>query len=74
MLSCIGVGIAPLLLWGPYLWGDGVAPRACDALVWNESDFAKDGTHPSDSGRDKVAQLLLSFFKNEPWAKGSFPP
>jgi hypothetical protein len=54
---------APLLLWGPYLWGDGVNARKCDGLVWNESDLGKDGTHPSDTGRDKVAQLLLKFFK-----------
>src|SRR5207244_5403520 len=33
----------PLLLWGPYLWGDGVTARKSDGLVWNESDFGKDG-------------------------------
>jgi lysophospholipase L1-like esterase len=58
---------APLLLWGPYLWGDGVNARKSDGLVWNESDFAKDGTHPSDSGRDKVAQMLQKFFKADPF-------
>jgi hypothetical protein len=65
---------APVLLWGPYLWGDGIAPRKCDGLVWNESDLAKDGTHPSESGREKVAQMLLKFFKEEPTAKGWFAP
>lgn len=65
---------APVLLWGPYLWGDGVNARACDGLVWNEADLGKDGTHPSDSGREKVAQMLLKFFKNEPTAKGWFAP
>jgi hypothetical protein len=58
---------APLLLWGPYLWGDGVNARKADGLVWNESDFAKDGTHPSDSGRDKVAQMLQKFLKADPY-------
>ena len=58
---------APLLLWGPYLWGDGVNARKCDGLVYNESDLAKDGTHPSDTGRDKVAQLLQKFFKADPY-------
>jgi len=58
---------APLLLWGPYLWGDGVTARKSDGLVWNESDFAKGGTHPSDSGRDKVAQMLQKFFKADPY-------
>jgi hypothetical protein len=58
---------APLLLWGPYLWGDGVNARKSDGLLWNEADFAKDGTHPSDSGRDKVAQMLQKFFKADPY-------
>ena len=64
---------APLLLWGPYLWGDGVNPRKSDGLVWKESDLGKDGTHPSDSGRDKVAQMLLAFFKADPCLKAWFP-
>ncbi len=51
----------PLLLWGPYLWADGVEPRA-DGLTWLREDLAQDGTHPSDSGRSKVARLLLDFF------------
>jgi hypothetical protein len=58
---------APLLLWGPYLWGEGVTPRKSDGLVWNESDFGRDGTHPSESGRDKVAQMLQKFFKADPY-------
>jgi len=28
---------APLLLWGPYLWADGIAGRGCDDLVWEKS-------------------------------------
>jgi hypothetical protein len=62
-----GEAKSPLLLWGPYLWGDGVNARKSDGLVWNESDFAKDGTHPSDSGRDKVAQMLQKFFGADPY-------
>lgn len=66
-LAVAGDAKAPLLLWGPYLWGDGVNARKADGLVWNEADFAKDGTHPSDSGRDKVAQMLQKFFKADPY-------
>lgn len=67
-----GVVRAPLLLWGPYLWGDGLTPRA-DGLVWRCEDFvANDGTHPSPSGRHKVASLLLGFFKSDPTARGWF--
>jgi hypothetical protein len=58
----------PLLLWGPYLWADGITPRKSDGLVWKREDLSeRDGTHPSpDSGREKVANLLLTFFKNDP--------
>src|SRR5688572_24402456 len=66
-LAFDGDAKAPLLLWGPYLWGDGVTPRKADGLVWNEADFGKDGTHPSESGRDKVAQMLQKFFKADPY-------
>lgn len=67
-----GLVRAPLLLWGPYLWADGTNPRKSDRLVWNSSDFAGDGVHPSASGREKVARLLLEFFKTDPLAKTWF--
>jgi hypothetical protein len=63
---------APLLLWGPYLWADGTTPRKADGLLWRRDDLAKDGTHPSDMGREKVAKLLLEFFKTDPLAKPWF--
>jgi hypothetical protein len=62
---------APLLLWGPYLWADGTTPRQ-DGLVWNRDDFMQDGIHPSQSGREKVARLLLDFFKTDALAKSWF--
>ncbi len=63
---------SPLLLWGPYLWGDGLTPRKTDGLVWKREDLAGDGTHPSESGRKKVAELLLRFFKTDPNARKWF--
>ena len=64
---------APLLLWGPYLWSDGLTPRKSDGLVWKRDDLAGDGTHPSmTAGREKVGELLLTFFKTNPNAKGWF--
>lgn len=60
---------SPLLLWGPYLWADGKSGRKIDDLVWKPEDFANDGTHPSNSGRRKVAELLLGFMKSDPTAK-----
>jgi hypothetical protein len=63
---------APLLLWGPYLWADGVTPRKADGLTYRREDLAADGTHPSQSGRKKVAELMLDFFKTDPLAKPWF--
>lgn len=63
---------SPLILWGPYLWGDGVKPRQSDGLVWKREDLAGDGTHPSMSGRQKVADMLLKFFKTDPNARTWF--
>ena len=63
---------APLLLWGPYLWADGETPRKDNGLTYQPGDFGNDGTHPSDTGRAKVAELLLKFLKTDPTAKGWF--
>jgi hypothetical protein len=62
----------PVVLWGPYLWADGVKGREMDKLVYTREDLGPDGTHPSASGRQKVADLLLLFFKTDPTAKGWF--
>ncbi len=62
--------VSPWLSWGPSLWAKGDAARS-DGLKWLVSDFATDGTHPSTSGRQKVAQLLIQFFTTDettkPW-------
>ena len=63
---------APLLLWGPYLWADGVKGRKVDDLIWKREDLGGDGTHPSPSGQRKVAELLLHFFKTDATAKTWF--
>lgn len=63
-----GAATAPWLGWGPYLWADGLRPRS-DGLTWACADFAADGTHPSSSGRQKVAQLLLQFVRTDATAR-----
>ena len=63
---------APILLWGPYLWAQGEKPRKSDGLVYTEGDLGGDGTHPSRSGQQKVAKLLLDFFTTNELAKTWF--
>ena len=65
-------GKVPLLLWGPYLWAAGTKGRKLDALKWEPEDFTGDGVHPSETGREKVAQQLLEFFAGDPLAKSWF--
>jgi hypothetical protein len=65
---------SPLVLWGPYLWADGIRPRKADGLVWTKQDLSpRDGTHPAmPDGAKKVAKLLLTFFKTDPFSKPWF--
>ncbi len=62
----------PLVLWGPYLWADGKTARKADGFTYEPEDLGPDGTHPSNSGREKVATLLLKFLKTEATAKPWF--
>jgi hypothetical protein len=72
-LACEGDSApVPLLLWGPYFWADGTTPRKADGLVWERADLGGDGTHPSESGRRKVADQLLAFFKTDTLASSWF--
>jgi len=61
---------APWLSFGVYMWADGLVARS-DGMTWVCADFRDDGTHPSDQGRRKVAELLLHHFKSDltstPW-------
>jgi hypothetical protein len=62
----MGAVNAPWIAWGPYLWADGLTPRG-DGFFWECEDFnPNDGTHPSPSGQNKVANLLLDFFRSDP--------
>lgn len=61
-------GEGPAVVWGPYLWADGVKGREGDDLVYTRQDLGADGTHPSAAGRQKVARLLLHFFQTDPTA------
>ena len=63
---------APWLAWGPYVWADGTRANQ-DGLSYVRSDYTEqDGTHPSASGRQKVAVRLMQFLKTDPTAKSWF--
>jgi hypothetical protein len=62
-----GPVMAPLLLWGPYTWANGLLGRS-DGLTWDCQDMTSDGLHPSATGRNKEAGLLTTFFKSDPTA------
>ena len=68
----------PWMAWGPYIWADGTNPNP-DGLTYACSDLQDDGTHPSRAGQEKIAQMLLAFFKSDtttrPWfVAGASPP
>lgn len=70
-------GEAPWLSWGPYLWIDGENARS-DGYQWFASDLNNDCTHPSTTGRVKVSDQLIAFFKADPvstpWFLRPTPP
>lgn len=75
-----GAVVAPLLVWGPYIWADGTQPRL-DGFTWLCSDTRSppdpntDYTHPSLQGQAKIGAVLLDFFANHelarPWFVGA---
>jgi hypothetical protein len=59
---------APWIAWGPYLWAYGDQARG-DGLQWLPLDFRQNnGTEPAQAGVQKVGQLLLTFFEQDPRA------
>ncbi len=62
----VGIVKSGLLLWGPYLWADGLTPNSQGTTWLCPDDFKDDGTHPSDpEGRIKVSDLFLDFLHND---------
>jgi acetyl esterase/lipase/HEAT repeat protein len=61
----------PLLAWATYFWTDADQPRH-DGYRWTPADVAKDGVHLSDSGRPRIAQELLGFWRTDLFARSWF--
>ncbi|MFF4550057.1 hypothetical protein [Streptomyces sp. NPDC001435] len=67
-------GVAPWISWGPYMWADGLGsdrvaggtPGRGDGLEWKCSDLESDGVHPSSTGEQKVASMLLKQLSSDP--------
>ncbi|MGW7409761.1 hypothetical protein ACWGI9_39720 [Streptomyces sp. NPDC054833] len=67
-------GVAPWISWGPYMWADGLGPDRVaggtpgrsDGLEWKCSDLEADGVHPSSTGEQKVANMLLNQLSSDP--------
>jgi hypothetical protein len=60
----LSLQVAPWLAWGAYLWSRDQAHPRSDGFYWVPQDFQSDGTHPAQSGEQKVGRLLLEFFKS----------
>lgn len=69
-----GTETRPWLLWGPYLWADGLTPRA-DGLFWDPAlHLEADGTHPSAGGEQQVADVLDTYFSSQTYTSSWFLP
>jgi hypothetical protein len=56
-----GTETRPWLVWGPYLWADGLNPRS-DGLFWDPAlHLEADLTHPSAGGEQQVADQLNAY-------------
>ncbi len=62
----------PWVEWGPYLWADGVKPNKSGLSYTREDYSMEDGTHPTPSGRMKVATRLMEFLKTDETSRGWF--
>ena len=70
--SSKGTVRAPWVAWGPYIWADGTKANK-DGLSYVREDYVEaDRTHPSPSGREKVAARLLQFLKSDATSKPWF--
>jgi len=66
----------PWIAWADYIWANGTSVSS-DGYSWECDDQVCDGVHPSQSGKAKVANKLLTFFETDPttaWFRESGNP
>lgn len=57
--------VAPIITWGQYQWTRGTEPNL-DGFQWLLTDTS-DGLHPTNTGKDKMAQYLWNFLFTDPY-------
>lgn len=71
---------APWIVWGPYLWADGLGPDGelggepgrSDGLEWACHHLVEDGIHPSEFGAAVVGRMLLEHLHGDPTTRPWF--
>lgn len=61
----LGLGVAPWLAWGPYMWADGGNANS-QGLTWSPSELNPDCAHPAVPARTKIGTMLYDFFRTSP--------
>lgn len=64
----VGPVEAPVLLWGPYLWAFGDAPRS-DGFSTPRAYFGPDGVHASRLGEERIADEYMELLTTAPSAQ-----
>lgn len=56
----------PHVTWGSYHWSNGNLPRGDGFVLDCQTDVGEDGLHLTAKGEDKIGQLMLDYFLNDP--------
>lgn len=60
----------PHVTWGSYHWSNASSTRIDGFMLDCQTDVGEDGLHLTAKGEDKIGQLMLDYFLNDPTAPG----